>query len=403
MRNSRKYHTKVAKEALTILETTYEGTKAVKTMKFQRLTSSFEEIRMEEDETFDEFYAKLKDIVNSAFNLEESIAESKIVRKILRSLPKRFHTKITAIEEVKYIDQIPLTELVGNFQTNEMGLGSIENGGKSKNLAFKATEEETEDFEDKDKDDDEDEDLIFITDEIIKLLQFRKKDKGKPPRKSKSLRNSKNEKPLIQCHECKSFGHIRIECPNYLMNEKTKESKDNGLVATWSDTENDSSNEYVDECSHIMAFAAITNKVIVESTSDSEESSDDEVPKKITLQEAYDKLCTEFIKSKKTSHLCRKEFNEVRTEKADMLVKLDETTRLVETLVVKNTSLEDKVKNLKVELSQVRTQIERMFSAKLDEVLSAQKPSFDKTGLEYAVSFGPSSSMAFGSKTVFVT
>ena len=65
--------TEVAKEAWTILETTYEGTKAVKTVKLQRLNSSFEEIRMEEDETFDEFYAKLKDIVNSAFNLGESI------------------------------------------------------------------------------------------------------------------------------------------------------------------------------------------------------------------------------------------------------------------------------------------------------------------------------------------
>ena len=83
--------TEVAKEALTILETTYEGTKAVKTVKFQRLTSSFEEIRMEKDETFDEFYAKLMDIVNSIFNLGQSIAESKIVRKILRSLPERFH------------------------------------------------------------------------------------------------------------------------------------------------------------------------------------------------------------------------------------------------------------------------------------------------------------------------
>ena len=72
--------TEVAKEALTILETTYEGTKAVKTVKFQRLTSSFEEIRMEKDETFDEFYAKLMDIVNSVFNLGESIAESKIMR-----------------------------------------------------------------------------------------------------------------------------------------------------------------------------------------------------------------------------------------------------------------------------------------------------------------------------------
>ena len=77
--------TEVAKEAWTILETTYEGTKTVKIVMLQRLTSSFKEIRMEEDETFDEFYAKLKDIVNFAFNLGECIAESKIVRKILRS------------------------------------------------------------------------------------------------------------------------------------------------------------------------------------------------------------------------------------------------------------------------------------------------------------------------------
>ena len=48
---------------------------------------------------FDEFYAKLKDIVNLAFNLWENIPEPKIVRKVLRSLPKRFHAKITAIEE----------------------------------------------------------------------------------------------------------------------------------------------------------------------------------------------------------------------------------------------------------------------------------------------------------------
>ena len=69
------------------------------------------------------------------------------------------------------------------------------------------------------------------------------------------------------------------------------------MVATWSDTENDSSDEYVGECSHVMAFAASTDKVIVESASDSEDSSSDEVPKKLTLQKAYDKLCTEFIKS----------------------------------------------------------------------------------------------------------
>ena len=107
--------TESEKEAWTILQTTYEGTMAVKDSKFQRLTTSFEEVKMEEDESFNEFYAKLKNIENSTFNLGETFPEPKIIRKVLRSLPQRFHAKITTIEESKDIDKIPLTELVGNL------------------------------------------------------------------------------------------------------------------------------------------------------------------------------------------------------------------------------------------------------------------------------------------------
>ena len=67
------------------------------------------------------------------------------------------------------------------------------------------------------------------------------------------------------------------------MKEKTEKLKDKGLIATWSDIENDFSNEYVDKCSHVMAFVATTDKVIVKSASDSEDSSNNEVPKKLTL------------------------------------------------------------------------------------------------------------------------
>ena len=104
-----------------------------------------------------------------------------------------------------------------------MGLGLMGKCGNSRNLALKGIEEETEDFEDEDESEDEDdgkdedEDLTFITDEIIKLFQFRKNDKDKPPRKSRSLKKGKNEKPLIQCHECKGFGHMKIKCPNHLI------------------------------------------------------------------------------------------------------------------------------------------------------------------------------------------
>ena len=107
--------TEIAKKAWTILQTTYEGTKAVNELKLQRLSSSFEELKIEEDTSFNEFYVKLNNIVNSAFNLGEIIPEPKIVRKVLRSLPERFHVKITTIKELKDIDKIPLTELVGNL------------------------------------------------------------------------------------------------------------------------------------------------------------------------------------------------------------------------------------------------------------------------------------------------
>ena len=68
----------------------HKGTKAVKINKLQRLTSKFESIRMSDYESFDEFYAKLNDIVNSAYNLGEIYDQPKIVRKILRSLTESF-------------------------------------------------------------------------------------------------------------------------------------------------------------------------------------------------------------------------------------------------------------------------------------------------------------------------
>ena len=106
---------------------------------------------MEEDESFDEFYAKLKDIVNSTFNFGETIPEPKIVRKVLRSLLERFHAKITVIKESKDIDKISLTKLVGNSQTYKLGLSRIGKLGKSKSMTLKAKSSDTdESFDEKD-------------------------------------------------------------------------------------------------------------------------------------------------------------------------------------------------------------------------------------------------------------
>ena len=63
---------------------------------------------------------------------------------MLISLPERFHAKITAIEESKDIDNIPLIELVGNLQTYELGLTRIGKSSKSKSMALKAKSNDTD-------------------------------------------------------------------------------------------------------------------------------------------------------------------------------------------------------------------------------------------------------------------
>ena len=73
---------KVAHTTWNILQTVHESTKAIKINKLQQLTTWFESIRMFDDECFDEFYAKLNDIVNSTYNFGEIYDQPNIVRMI---------------------------------------------------------------------------------------------------------------------------------------------------------------------------------------------------------------------------------------------------------------------------------------------------------------------------------
>lgn len=102
---------------MDILQKTHEGTVAVKQSKFQRVTTAFEMVRMEDNETFDDFYAMLSAIGNSTLNLAEVIPKNRVVCMILRSLPERFHLKVVAIEETNDLDILKVDQLVGILQT----------------------------------------------------------------------------------------------------------------------------------------------------------------------------------------------------------------------------------------------------------------------------------------------
>ena len=125
-----------AKEAWEILQTAHEGTDAVRLSRLQILTTRFENLRMGEEESISEFNARLCDIANEAFALGEKFSDEKLVRKTLRSLPKRFAYKVTAIEEAKDVRKMKLEELIGSLRTFEMNLEEEKGDKKSKGIAF---------------------------------------------------------------------------------------------------------------------------------------------------------------------------------------------------------------------------------------------------------------------------
>ena len=97
--------------------------------------------------------------------------------------------------------------------------------------------------------------------------------------------------------------------------------------------------------------------------------------------------------------LATKKFSDVELEREQIFTKFDEANQTIGALKFKINLLAEKTKKLEVELFQVKVQLERTSSAKLNEKLSLQKSSSNRTSLGYDFS---SPSIASTSTTVFV-
>ena len=203
----------------------------------------------------------------------------KIVRKVLRSLPERFHAKITAIEESKDIDKILLTKLVGNLQTYELGLSRIGKSGKSKSMTPKAKSSDT----DESSDDEDSKMKSYITRQFKKFMKNANgKSFDKDRRQSSSSQFKSQDKEKKDARDggqytvptrpkyfgCQGFGHIKQECPTYLKSIR----KSKALVATLSDIEPEDDSDNEDD-KILNAFTVIINPTdgIVEDIVEEEE------------------------------------------------------------------------------------------------------------------------------------
>ena len=221
--------------------------------------------------------------------------------------------------------------------------------------------------------------------------QFKGQDKGKKDAKE----GGQYTVPVRpKCFGCQDFGHMKHECPTYL--ESIGKSK--ALTATLSDTEPKEDSDNKDDgilnafTTTINPTDGIVEEELVESKFEKMDDQDD-------IHTAYEKLYKVSEKHEKLCRLATKKLNNVELNREELSTKFDEANQTIGELRFENNFLAEKTKKPEVELVQVRAQLERTSSVKLDDMLSIQKSASDRLGLRYGLS---TSNTASSSSTVFV-
>ena len=191
---------------------------------------------------------------------------------------------------------------------------------------------------------------------------------------------------------------MKHECPTYLKSI----GKSKVLAATLSDTEPEEDSDNEDD-GILNAFTATVNPTdgIVEDVDEEEElveSKFEKMDDQDDIHTAYEKLYKVSEKHEKLYRLATKKLSDVELDREKLSNKFDEANQTIGALRFENNFLAEKTKKLEVELFQIRAQLERISSTKLDKMLSIQKFASDRTGLGYGLS---SSNTASTSTTFF--
>ncbi|GKV43996.1 hypothetical protein SLEP1_g51226 [Rubroshorea leprosula] len=188
----------MAKEMWDMLEVTHEGTSQVKESNINRLIYMYELFKMKLEESIQDMYTRLNDIVTNLKAFSKVYPSQEVVRKVLRSLLKNWEAKKTAIEESKDLNTLKLEDLIGKLMTYKIEV-QVDGG--------------------------------------VEVVEKKKKDVAFKASNQKEKRES--TKRSVKCYECNKMGHYRNECPNLKRGEKKgkKSMKKKAFAATWSDDE----------------------------------------------------------------------------------------------------------------------------------------------------------------------
>ena len=110
---------KTAHKIWNFLKEEYEGSEKIKGMQALNLIRELEMQRVKDSETIKDYADKLLGIANKIRLLGTEIPDSRIVQKILVTIPEKYEATLTSLENSKDLSTITLAELLTALQALE--------------------------------------------------------------------------------------------------------------------------------------------------------------------------------------------------------------------------------------------------------------------------------------------
>ena len=159
---------------------------------------------MKDDEKVAEYFLRVDEIVNGMKGLGQEVNEFDVVTKVVRTLPSKFESKVSALEEKKHFDKLTLDSLQGILTAYEMR--TSKNNSTGKETTFNTEKKEKIEVSESELTDSKESHFV---------RRFKKgsgKYKGKLP---------------FKCFNCGKIGHFATKCPydDQICDNETTEKK----------------------------------------------------------------------------------------------------------------------------------------------------------------------------------
>ncbi|KAL9444243.1 hypothetical protein AB3S75_017429 [Citrus x aurantiifolia] len=246
-----------AKQAWDLLKQEYQGNVRTKQMQVLNLRREFEMQKMKETETVNDYKDKLMIIANKIRMLGEEFSDRRIVEKILVTLPERFESKISSLEESRDMSTITLGELVNALQAQEQRRAY--RNEEMVEGAFQVKEADQAQGGSKEK--------KQWSKKIYKKGEnsINEGNKGKHSPCPHCKKTSHPQKkcwfrPDIQCRACKQMGHMERVCKNKQQEghqaQAAEQQQDEQLFVVSCFSSNSSSDDWLIDsgCTNHMSF-----------------------------------------------------------------------------------------------------------------------------------------------------